>query len=69
MLKLSHAAKGAGNSYLNKTYTMIILAIALAYSVFSLGFGTHRQEFLGLAKKQLDYIFAIVTIGLCIVFM
>ena len=36
MLKLSAAAKNAGNSYLSKQWTVIVLLVGLAYAVATL---------------------------------
>lgn len=50
MLRLSQAAKSAGSSYLNKTWTILILSVALAYSAVSLFLGNPLEN-RGLSKK------------------
>ena len=64
MVKLSAAAKGAGSSYLNKTWTVIILAVALVYAALTLLIG-NPLESRGYSKKQLDSAFAVFVITLC----
>lgn len=64
MVKLSAAAKGAGSSYLNKTWTVIILAVALVYAALTLLIG-NPLESRGYSKKQLDSGFAVFVITLC----
>ena len=64
MLKLSAAAKSAGSSYLNKTWTILILGVALAYSFLTLFIG-NPLESRGFSKKQMDAAFAVIVISLC----
>jgi hypothetical protein len=68
MLKLSGAAKNAGSSYLNKTWTIIVMVVALAYASFTFLI-TGANETVGLTKKQLDAAFAVFVICLCLVGM
>lgn len=68
MLRLSQAAKSAGSSYLNKTWTILIMAVALAYSAVSLFLG-NPFESRGLTKKQVDAAFAVFVILLSFVGM
>jgi len=50
MVKLSAAAKGAGSSYLNKTWTVLIMAVALVYALLTLVIG-NPLESRGYSKK------------------
>jgi Kef-type K+ transport system membrane component KefB len=68
MLKLSTAAKSSGSSYLNKTWTIIILAVALVYAALTLVLGNPLEK-RGVNKKQMDAAFAVVVISLCFVGM
>jgi len=50
MLKLALAAKSSGASYLNKSWTIIVMAVALGYSALTLTIGNPFEK-RGLTKK------------------
>lgn len=66
MLKLAAASKNAGNSFLNKTWTILIMILALVFSVYTFFF---PGEAFGLPRKQIDSAFAMFIIGLTLVGM
>jgi Kef-type K+ transport system membrane component KefB len=68
MLKLSTAAKSADSSFLNKTWSILILCVAFAYAVLTIFVG-NPLESRGFSKKQMDAAFTVVVITLCFIGM